>query len=271
MDESSMIEKRGRLAYLSPQEDSRIILVGDIHGDLDALKRAISMRRPRDILIFLGDYADRGPDGVEVIEGIDMLLQKHPDAVVALMGNHEEYDDSGRPSFSPCTLMYEADQKRGGWQEFFESTFKGFLGRLSLAAVLPGGALFLHGGLGNGIEVTASLEEPDASMERNVLWSDPSPERGVSPNMRGAGKYFGPDISESTMRNLDVHHVFRSHEPRKATGGPVPEHDGRIVTVSSTRVYGGRPFLLSLVPAQLLNGMSVEELNESTVFLDTDL
>jgi len=40
--------------------------------------------------------------------------------------------------------------------------------------------------------------------------------------------------------------VVRSHQPRKAASAPYAEHDGRVITISSTTVYGGTSFILKL-------------------------
>jgi serine/threonine protein phosphatase 1 len=71
----------------------RTFALGDIHGDLDALKR-IFTRLPRlradDTLVFVGDYLDRGPCSAHVIDFVRELGQKGPARVVALRGNHED-------------------------------------------------------------------------------------------------------------------------------------------------------------------------------------
>ncbi|MBB6734065.1 metallophosphoesterase [Cohnella zeiphila] len=43
-----------------------------------------------DQLIFGGDYINRGKDSGKVIKTVKQLKDKHPDHVVALIGNHEE-------------------------------------------------------------------------------------------------------------------------------------------------------------------------------------
>lgn len=268
METDTYIRRNGMLAEIRPPEGGRILIFGDIHGDLQALKMGLELRRPEDVLVFLGDYADRGPEGVEVIEGIGMLVKKYPDRVVALKGNHEEYSSDGEPVFSPCTLMQEAERKRGGWKDFFESTFRGFIDGLSLAALVPGAALFVHGGVGKGIENHSSLHDPGEELQRDILWSDPSMERGISPNMRGAGKNFGEDVTEEIVSRLGVKRIIRSHEPRKAVYGPAFDHDGRVVTLSATSVYGGRPFLLSITAEELAESRSVDTINDSVLYLD---
>lgn len=67
----------------------KIYVVGDIHGMYDKLISLMNKfsLKDDDLLIFLGDYIDRGPDSalcMEYVKKLDLLPN-----VVALMGNHE--------------------------------------------------------------------------------------------------------------------------------------------------------------------------------------
>ena len=67
----------------------RTIAIGDIHGCAKALRALIDsiQPEPEDLLVFLGDYVDRGPDSRGVI---DLLIElKHRCRTVFLLGNHE--------------------------------------------------------------------------------------------------------------------------------------------------------------------------------------
>jgi serine/threonine protein phosphatase 1 len=67
----------------------RTLAVGDIHGSstaLDALLAAVNPT-PDDVLVFLGDYVDRGPDTKGVIDRLIAMQQTH--RMVCLRGNHE--------------------------------------------------------------------------------------------------------------------------------------------------------------------------------------
>jgi Icc-related predicted phosphoesterase len=58
---------------------NRLLVVGDIHGDFDSLCSLIDIFEPfHDFIIFLGDYADRGTAGVEVLQSGEDLARKHP-------------------------------------------------------------------------------------------------------------------------------------------------------------------------------------------------
>jgi len=70
----------------------KFYLIGDIHGHLSKLENLIlyikSDITPDDLIIFLGDYIDRGPKSFEVIEFL--LKLKSDYNIVCLMGNHED-------------------------------------------------------------------------------------------------------------------------------------------------------------------------------------
>ncbi|WP_253777944.1 metallophosphoesterase family protein [Goodfellowiella coeruleoviolacea] len=82
--------------------NSSLHVVGDVHGHLDELVRALHAAGLVDTaghwcagtgeLWFLGDFVDRGPDGVGVIEFVMALQEQAEQAggrVTALLGNHE--------------------------------------------------------------------------------------------------------------------------------------------------------------------------------------
>jgi len=198
-----MFEPRESVAVIKPEKLERIIVFGDIHGDLPALRKGLELRGQDDLILFLGDYADRGPSGIEVIEGIHELQARIPDKVIALMGNHEDYSEYGEPTFMPCTLIDEANRKRGGWDQFFPE-FKSFIDQLFLSAIMPGYALFVHGGINSSIYSEDQLAYPGPALRRELLWNDPSPEEGRYASMRGAGSTFGPDVSRTVLDRKSV-------------------------------------------------------------------
>jgi serine/threonine protein phosphatase 1 len=69
---------------------SRTIVIGDIHGCLDALNSIVDAFSPSssDTIITVGDYVDRGPNSKGVL---DRLLELETTCnLIALKGNHEE-------------------------------------------------------------------------------------------------------------------------------------------------------------------------------------
>jgi serine/threonine protein phosphatase 1 len=79
-------------------EGARAYAIGDIHGRLDLLnnlldriEQDIRAREPRrNVIVFLGDYVDRGPESAGVIERLRTFRPEHAEAVF-LAGNHEEF------------------------------------------------------------------------------------------------------------------------------------------------------------------------------------
>ncbi|CAN8259887.1 unnamed protein product [Cochlearia groenlandica] len=115
------------------QKPRTVICVGDIHGYISKLnslwlnlKSAIN---PSDfessLVIFLGDYCDRGPETRKVVDFLISLPEKHPDQThVFLAGNHD-FAFSGflgllpRPQngsdLKDTWNEYEESEEREGW------------------------------------------------------------------------------------------------------------------------------------------------------------
>lgn len=68
-----------------------IYAIGDIHGCIKTLKALMAKLpyTPDDLLVFMGDYIDRGPDSKAVVDYL-LDLSQHHDKLVLLRGNHEQ-------------------------------------------------------------------------------------------------------------------------------------------------------------------------------------
>lgn len=85
----------------APSTDGRLIYaIGDVHGCSEILRRLLkliesdvakqaSAERPP-VLVFIGDYVDRGPDSRGVIDIVLSILSDGRFEVRALKGNHEQ-------------------------------------------------------------------------------------------------------------------------------------------------------------------------------------
>lgn len=65
-------------------------LISDIHGCYEEFMKMLSNWDKEDTLVLLGDYIDRGPDSLKVIQKIMALTDEYGDKVIALKGNHDE-------------------------------------------------------------------------------------------------------------------------------------------------------------------------------------
>ena len=86
----------------------RILAIGDIHGEYDKLVdlyAKIDFNPPDDLLVFLGDYVDRGKKPIEVLQWL-MARRDEPN-VVMLRGNHDQM-------MLDCYFRKEVQQTWGG-------------------------------------------------------------------------------------------------------------------------------------------------------------
>jgi serine/threonine protein phosphatase 1 len=94
-----------------------VYAIGDIHGCYDLMK-ALLVRITRDyaeqaqgrrpILVFLGDYVDRGPHSNQVVEALIWLKRRSDLDVHLLKGNHEQ-----------ALLMFlDRPEDGGGWLRY---------------------------------------------------------------------------------------------------------------------------------------------------------
>lgn len=227
----------GALLLLEP---SPILVIGDIHGDLLSLE---SILKKADVnekirsgwkLIFLGDYADRGPSPLDVYNAVFNLKLSFPESIFLLRGNHEGLDVV---PFYPHDLPWHLrtlypDQ----WEEIYRS-LQEIHGLMPVAAIINSWLLLLHGGLSPKI-TRSSLSSPTKEDLEVILWSDPAEETDeTAPSSRGAGVRFGQVISREVLERLSLKHLIRSHSPVQQ--GYRFNHGGRVLTVFSSKyVYG---------------------------------
>lgn len=96
---------------MSRTEGKRIYAVGDIHGcigALDDMRARIDTDlgetpHPAPVLVFLGDYIDRGPDTRAVIDAL-LEIRDGPPPAVFLRGNHDQLLLDCFPGGEPDTL-----------------------------------------------------------------------------------------------------------------------------------------------------------------------
>ncbi len=227
------------------------IVIGDLHGDLETLVSILKrenllkkLERNEAVLVFLGDYIDRGLFQVETIAAVLMLKILAPGNVVVLRGNHEP---------SPILVPYPHDfteqlmNKYGNSWRYVYSIFLEVFQKIPLIAYVPSQALLLHGGPPANVLYSKSFEEAftldkpmvDDSVLEDILWSDPiEQDIDYTESFRGAGKLFGFKVTEKTLKLANVDFIVRAHEP--VEGGYRIDHGGHVITIFSSKapVYG---------------------------------
>ena len=71
--------------------NEKIVVFGDIHGDIDTLTKAYSLAQSQGVkyFIFCGDYIDKGKDSIGCFKFVLDHFNENPDHFIPLMGNHE--------------------------------------------------------------------------------------------------------------------------------------------------------------------------------------
>ncbi|KPJ78511.1 MAG: metallophosphatase [Deltaproteobacteria bacterium SG8_13] len=90
-----------------------IYAIGDIHGRYDklcALMDKIDIDLDSEMLVFLGDYIDRGPQSFEVVDYLIDLRKRHPNTVF-LKGNHEEMFEKYISGEDRLTYLFNGGQQ----------------------------------------------------------------------------------------------------------------------------------------------------------------
>ena len=86
-------------------DEPLIYAIGDVHGQITMLRAMLELLkeqplREQDILVFLGDYIDRGEDSKATVEALIALQQERPNTIF-LRGNHEQLMLDARDSEPP--------------------------------------------------------------------------------------------------------------------------------------------------------------------------
>ncbi len=185
-------------------DDTVVWAIGDIHGRLDLLKPLVGdmladladSQAQRKVIVFLGDYVDRGPDSRGVLELLCGLAGRHPVEFHFLRGNHEDRMEAflQDPSIGPgwcdyggreALLSYgitapTARDDAEGWAAASRALYeamgeqqRAFLARQEMFLGI-GDYFFAHAGAKPGIPLTHQSSY-DLMWVRQVFLEDPRP------------------------------------------------------------------------------------------------
>lgn len=233
---------KGRLVEAEPKGEA--LVVGDLHGDLESLIEILQQsnileridKSSESILIFLGDYGDRGAYPAETYYTVLNLKLLHPNQVILMRGNHEGPEDL-MPS--PHDLPEQFQARFGKkWTEGYTS-IRGLFAQLYNAVVVEKRYLMVHGGLPKEPSTVKDMAyahtlHPKRSLLEEILWSDPDEaveETSASP--RGAGNLFGKNVTKRMLAKLNVKILIRGHEP--CEDGFKINHNGKVLTLFSRK------------------------------------
>jgi calcineurin-like phosphoesterase family protein len=129
------------------------VAIGDVHGNLAALRDLVGQLDSEithsDVVVFLGDYIDRGPDSRGCIDAVLDFRARCRGKVVCLRGNHEDWLLRTRRDYSRHSWLlgmnglhtihsYSPEAARTIREALAEAGLRPYLGRWEL----PYGAFF---------------------------------------------------------------------------------------------------------------------------------
>lgn len=230
----------GRLVKLDAAGEA--VVVGDLHGDLESLtsilhRSGFTQRMAKNkeaVMIFLGDYGDRGTCSAEVYYALLRLKLAFPEQVILLRGNHEGPVDL---MASPHDLPLQFQRRFKAKGELAYSKTSELWAYLYNAVLVEGRYLLVHGGLPSALNSEDELARahemhPMQEFLEELLWSDPDDVvKDVASSPRGVGKLFGKSVTERVLAKLKVKVLIRGHEPCRE--GFRINHEGKVLTLFS--------------------------------------
>ena len=280
---SAPARSAGSLAVSKPAPE-RVVAIGDLHGDLDATRRAFRLAGAIDekdawiggklVVVQTGDLIDRGDDDRKVLDLVERLkgeAEKAGGEVVALVGNHEIMNNE-------LDFRYVT---RGAFSEFadvspnddgiaYAATKVGAPERGRAAAFLPGGpyaqmlarrpvvarvgdSIFVHGGVlpkhvKTGLDGINEDTRKWLLGEKRTAPKELTSEDGpLWTRMYSAA----PGASEcavldETLKALNAKRMVMGHTPQKPDISPACNEKAWRIDVGMSKFYGGQIQVLEL-------------------------
>jgi len=234
------LELEQNLIYI-PQ--GKTMVIGDLHGDIISLKKILQIffRDVFQTILFLGDYVDRGPKQLEVINTLFHYKRLMPERVVLLRGNHEDRFINRNYGFYD-----ELRLKFPSYKELFRR-YNQVFSILPIAAITWNKIFCVHGGIPEGLEDIEEInflpkkhEDKDCKISTQLIWNDPR-EKGKDfrQSTRGPGiKTFGKKAFNDFMANNDLTLMIRGHERFK--NGFKTYFNEQLISIFSSQSYSKR-------------------------------
>jgi len=240
------------LVQLPPAET---VVIGDMHGDIAAalaIAKQLVDGSPKLQQVFLGDYVDRGPHQVDVINLVLLLKATYPGRVTMLRGNHEIPAVNGENGFRDCL------QRQFGHDDgvILWHLYNRLFTQLPLAAITWNDIFLVHGGIPEEIHTLQEIEDlprefnPENKIALELLWNDPvegnkpvyyrkSPRGGVT-------KEFGILAVNRFQQRTKITKVIRAHE--EFNEGFQFFFNERVLSIFSSRRVVYSPFERQIKP-----------------------
>lgn len=277
----------------------RVVAIGDLHGDLDAARRAFRVAKVLDeneqwvggntVVVQTGDVLDRGQDErplLEWLEKIAILAQQGGGALHRINGNHEIMNVAG-------DLRYVSESGFTSFAEYAQGPIPGPLGdapaaqRGRLMAFLPGGpwarrlaqypvvlqvndSVFAHGGVVPK-HLEYGLERMNAEVSSWMRGTKPLPRALVGDDTPFWDRTYGETATDAdcerlqgVLAKLGAKRLVVGHTPQR--DGVTFACDGRVarIDVGLSRYYGGHSTAVLEIQGSSVRVLTEKDLATST-------
>jgi hypothetical protein len=250
------------------------IFIGDLHSDDYSLKRILKdvdffeniMNEEKQILIFNGDYVDRGNSHLKILERLLIIKYLFPKRIFLLRGNHdggkinedgsielpyrvltEDEDDSYFPLYVRSLSLKNETMNPDllkNYLDLFET-----LSYIALVNLEKDTIMSVHGGIPrpnvenidfygyiNSIKDLTDetlIDNLDRTMCQNIMWSDPYKGDEYRENV---GRYhYKVEHLLNFMEKFKVDFLVRGHEP--VEDGYRYDLDDNVITIFSSGIW----------------------------------
>ncbi|CAD7081267.1 unnamed protein product [Hermetia illucens] len=259
-ESTTRLRRLPNLNQASTAISKQVTICGDLHGKLDDLLVVFhknGLPSPENPYIFNGDFVDRGKKGLEVFLLLLSCFLVFPGGVFLNRGNHEDTVMNARYGFiREVHLKYKRNAER--ILKLIEEVYRW----LPLGTIINNRVLVVHGGISDSTDldliksldrgkyvsilrppITESsapgaeiIDKVEWKQVFDIMWSDPRHTDGCEPNsLRGAGTYFGPDVTQTFLQKYKLQYLVRSHECKPE--GHELQHNGKVITIFSASNY----------------------------------
>jgi hypothetical protein len=280
---SSPARSAGSLAISKPAPE-RVVAIGDLHGDLEATRRALRLAGAIDdkdawvggklVVVQTGDAIDRGDDDRKILDLVERLkadAAKAGGEVVALVGNHEimngelDFRYVTRGAFSAFSDVNPKDEAIAQAATKLEQNERG-----RAAAFLPGGpyaqmlsrrpvvarigdSIFVHGGV-LPKHVRSGLDDINDGTRKWLLGEKRSLPKEITAEDGPLWTRMyssAPGASEcamldETLKALNAKRMVMGHTPQKPDISPACDGKAWRIDVGMSKYYGGQVQVLEL-------------------------
>jgi len=210
VNESTLLERAREILEDEPRlvalpERGKAIFVGDTHGDLDAAQKVTDKYlNEKNVVVFLGDYVDRGQHSLENIFHLLTLKIQYPQNLILLMGNHEGFLVK---EFYPANFWLGLSLEK---RDVFHKT----LIHLPFAVYSNNGIVGLHGALPE-VEKLEDINRvtPGDEFWNQIVWGDFQDMEGESLGEYLGRPQFGRDYFDRLMSRFGKTVLIRAHQP----------------------------------------------------------